>query len=79
MIKKIKARWNDDETQRLKDMGIESEKYIIKECYVNTDRIAMIDEYEGFICIYFSGREDDILITDIEYKESNIKALFSQV
>lgn len=75
MLRKIKVRWNTEETQKLQMMGIETTKYDLKEICVNTSLIAFLEDFDGFICITFGGNIEQSLITDLEYNDVNIARL----
>jgi len=67
---RIKARWNDAETQRLADLGLDPPNYYFKEVYINPSLITAIDEYEGYCCIYFSDVDSGtVLITNIPWAD----------
>ncbi|WP_428743131.1 hypothetical protein [Tenacibaculum sp.] len=74
-FKWIKCRWNTESAVKKSELGIDSEEYILKFAYVNMDKIAIIDEHEGMICLGFSAKGEDVLITNILFTKENIENL----
>ena len=72
---KIKSRWNNDESQKLKDLGLEIEsknKWEYREIWINKSKIAFIESYEDYCYIAFSAINEDGLITDVPYSQKEI-------
>ena len=74
--KTVKVRWNPAAASQLEDLEIESSTPLeYRDTLVNLDKIAFLDEYEGKICINFSAMQGDILITDLDYTDTNLSNL----
>ena len=76
---KVNIRWNTKVSTDLSRLGIvpkdDDTLWEYRPVIVNIHNIAFIDSYQGKLCISFSARDDDSLITDLEFNDKNV-ALF---
>jgi len=70
----VKARWMDEKAVEREKMGLNNgkEEYQFKEVDINLDRIAYIEEYEGYCYVAFSAINEDGFITNIRYSERDL-------
>ena len=74
MYKTINIRWDESDSSDLAKLGIYTgdESYSFKEVEINLNKIVMIREYEGICLIAFSLLEEDMIITDIPWKNRDL-------
>jgi len=69
-----KALWVKVSDPQLAELGISvKEETEYKDVVVNKDRIAFLENYNGKICVNFSGFDGDVLITDLSFNLTNIE------